>query len=104
MSKQDKYTKAARGRDCTVRAPGCPNNTETTVLAHYRLAGTCGIGMKPNNLQAAWCCDYCHNAIDGRTIIRLDEEALSREELRFMHAEGVFRTIDSLIAEGILKL
>ena len=42
MSKQTKLTKAARGRDCQVRLPGCPNNTETTVLAHYRLAGTCG--------------------------------------------------------------
>lgn len=51
MTKQTKLTKAARGRDCQVRLPGCPNNTETTVLAHYRLAGTCGMGIKPNDLQ-----------------------------------------------------
>ncbi len=96
--KQDKFTKAARGRDCLVRLPGCPNNTETTVLAHYRMAGTCGVGMKPNNLQGAWCDDYCHSRVDGRV-----KSDLSREELRLYHAEGVMRTIDALIREETLK-
>ncbi|WP_170709125.1 nuclease domain-containing protein, partial [Escherichia coli] len=33
--------KAARSRACTVRIPGvCNHNPETSVLAHYRLAGT----------------------------------------------------------------
>ncbi|MFO5541033.1 nuclease domain-containing protein, partial [Klebsiella pneumoniae] len=40
--------KEARGRECTVRIPGhCNGNPETSVLAHYRLAGTCGTGCKP---------------------------------------------------------
>lgn len=95
MSKQDKITKAARGRDCTVRLPGCPNNTETTVLAHYRLAGTCGMGIKPNNLQAAFCCAWCHDRIDGRA-----KYDMPRDEIRLYHAEGVFRTVDILVAEG----
>jgi hypothetical protein len=99
MSKQDKYTKAARGRDCQVRLPGCLNDTQTTVLAHYRLAGTCGTGMKPNNLQGAWCCSYCHDVGDFRRDV-----GLSRNEVRLYLAEGVIRTIDSLISEGILKL
>ncbi|VEI70653.1 82 prophage-derived uncharacterized protein ybcO [Serratia quinivorans] len=35
--------KEAKGRDCQVRMPGiCNFNPETTVLAHYRMAGTCG--------------------------------------------------------------
>lgn len=96
---QNRITKAARGRDCMVRLPGCPNDTETTVLAHYRLAGTCGTGIKPNDLQGAWCDDYCHSQVDGRA-----KSELSREELRLYHAEGCFRTIDALIREGILKL
>lgn len=95
MSRQTKITKAARGRDCTVRLPGCPNDTETTVLAHYRLAGTCGMGIKPNNLQAAHCCAWCHDRIDGRA-----KYDMPRDELRLYHAEGVFRTLDILIAEG----
>lgn len=98
MSKQTKITKAARGRDCQVRLPGCPNDTETTVLAHYRLAGTCGMGMKPNNLQGAWADCYCHDRIDQRA--KCD---MSREELRLHHAEGVMRTIDILTREGVIS-
>lgn len=93
--KQTKLTKAARGRDCTIRLPGCPNNTETTVLAHYRLAGTCGTSMKPNDLQGAWGCSYCHDRVDGRA--KCD---MGREELRLYHAEGVMRTQDQLLREG----
>lgn len=38
--------KAARGRECQVRIPGvCNGNSETSVLAHIRLAGLCGIGL-----------------------------------------------------------
>ncbi len=96
---QNRITKAARGRDCMVRLPGCPNDTETTVLAHYRLAGTCGTGIKPNDLQAAHCCDWCHSRVDGRA-----KSELSREELRLYHAEGCFRTIDTLVREGLIKL
>lgn len=99
MTKQTKLTKAARGRDCQVRLPGCPNNTETTVLAHYRLAGTCGVGIKPNNLQGAWCCDYCHGVCDGRIKA---PEGWTREDIRLAHAEGVMRTIDILIREGVV--
>lgn len=39
--------KAARGRECQVRIPGvCNGNSETSVLAHIRLAGLCGIGKR----------------------------------------------------------
>jgi hypothetical protein len=99
MSRQTKLTKAANGRDCQVRLPGCSNNTETTVLAHYRLAGTCGVGIKPNNLQGAWCCDYCHSVCDGRIKA---PEGMTREDIRLAHAEGVMRTIDILVREGVV--
>lgn len=95
MSKQTKLTKAARGRDCQVRIPGiCNGNPETTVLAHYRMAGTCGVGCKPNDLQGAWACSACHDEIDRRT------RHLSNDEARHAHAEGVMRTQDILIREG----
>ena len=97
---QNRITKAARGRDCMVRIPGvCNGNPETTVLAHYRLAGTCGAGVKPNDLQGAWACSACHDQIDGRS-----EAVYTQDERRLYHAEGVFRTIDILIREGILKM
>jgi len=101
MSKQNRITKAARGRDCQVRLPGCPNDTETTVLAHYRLAGTCGMGIKPNDLQGAWADDYCHGICDSRAT---PPEGMTRDEVRLAHAEGVMRTVDILISEGIVKL
>ncbi|SUH16020.1 putative bacteriophage protein [Salmonella enterica subsp. enterica] len=47
--------KEARGRECQVRIYGvCNGNPETTVLAHYRMAGICGTGMKPDDLIGAW--------------------------------------------------
>lgn len=97
---QNRITKAARGRDCQVRIPGiCNGNPETTVLAHYRLAGTNGMGCKPNDLQGAWACSDCHDAIDVRS-----GSEFSIQELRLMHAEGCFRTLDILIREGLIKL
>lgn len=97
MSKQTKFTKAARGRDCQIRVPGvCNGNSETTVLAHLRMAGTrCGTGLKPHDLRAAWACSSCPDAVDARS-----KTGLTREELRTMHMEGMVRTIDILVSEG----
>lgn len=100
MTKQTKLTKAARDRECQIRYPGCSSECSTTVLAHYRLAGTCGIGIKPNDLQAAWACAYCHDIADGR--LRAPA-VLSRNEVRLFHAEGVMRTQHALIREGKVK-
>ncbi|OCG68463.1 hypothetical protein A9G41_08310 [Gilliamella sp. Nev5-1] len=93
-----RLTKEARGRECTVRLPCCNHNPETTVLAHYRLAGTCGVGIKPNDLQGAWACSACHDEIDRRT------RRFENEFVRLAHAEGVIRTQDTLIKEGKVKL
>ncbi|SCC28462.1 DUF1364 domain-containing protein [Gilliamella intestini] len=93
-----RLTKEARGRECTVRLPCCNHNPETTVLAHYRLAGTCGVGMKPNDLQGAWACSACHDEIDRRTRI------FENEFVRLAHAEGVIRTQGILIKEGKIRL
>ena len=78
----------AKGQPCMIRVAGiCNRNPETTVLAHYRLGGTCGTGMKPPDMRGAWACSACHDAVDGRV-----RSTWSRCELRLMHAEGVFRT------------
>ena len=91
--------KLAQGRDCMIRIGGiCNFNPETTVLAHYRMAGLCGMGIKPNNLQGAWACSACHDACDGRT-----KTAYSRDELRLMHLEGVMRTQQALLLEGAIQ-
>ncbi|EOS92909.1 DUF1364 domain-containing protein [Erwinia tracheiphila] len=98
MSRSVNLRKEAHGRECQMRIPGiCNFNPETTVLAHYRLAGTCGTGCKPDDAQGAWGCDACHSAVDGRI-----KTPYSRDELRLFHAEAVFRTQSILRSEGKL--
>lgn len=89
--------KEARGRNCQVRLPGiCNGNPETTVLAHYRMAGLNGTGMKPDDVIGAWSCSSCHDEIDRRT------RKLEFDVVRLAHAEGVFRTQAILRKEGRL--
>ena len=87
----------ARGRACAVRLPGCLGASETVVLAHYRLSGLCGVGMKPIDLLGAWACASCHDAVDGRK-----PSEMPRDLLRLYHAEGVMRTLAALEREGAI--
>lgn len=90
--------KQAKGRDCMVRLPGiCNHNPETTVLAHARLVGVSGMGMKADDLLGAWACSSCHDAIDRRAHTDLD-----RDYVRLAHLEGMVRTIAALKKEGLI--
>jgi hypothetical protein len=90
--------KEARGRGCMVRLPGvCNHNSETVVLAHVRLAGVSGMGMKSDDLIGAWSCSSCHDAIDRRS-----HADLERDYVRLAHLEGMVRTIAQLRKEGAL--
>lgn len=90
-----KLTKEARGRECQVRLPEiCNGNPETVVLAHYRMSGICGTGMKPDDLLGAWACSGCHDEIDRRT--RLTDAS----DAKLAHLEGVIRTQSMLLKEG----
>ncbi|MGA9618165.1 MAG: DUF1364 domain-containing protein [Serratia proteamaculans] len=92
-----KLTKEAKGRDCQVRLPGiCNFNPETTVLAHFKIPGTCGTSIKPPDSQGAWACSACHDEIDRRT------RHVDKDTVRLCHAEGVMRTQYTLISEGKL--
>lgn len=90
--------KLARGQPCQVRLPGCDGGGETTVLAHYRLAGTCGTGMKPPDICGAWACHHCHDVIDGR---RKPPFGSSRLEVQHAHANAVIRTVLELERMGV---
>ena len=88
--------KNARGRDCMVRIGGvCNHNPETVVLAHL---GGGGMGAKRHDLHGAWCCSNCHDALDGRN----QNHACTPDELKLCHYEGVIRTQEVLIREGVL--
>lgn len=81
-----------------VRLPDiCNHNPETTVLAHIRMAGLSGMGIKADDLLGSWACSSCHDAIDRRSHIDLD-----RDYVRLAHLEGMARTIAQLRKEGIV--
>ena len=90
--------KQAKGRGCMVRIPGvCNHNSETVVLAHVRLTGVSGMGMKAPDILGAWACSACHDAVDRRNHTDLD-----RDYVRLLHLEGMARTIAQLEKEGLL--
>ena len=91
--------KEAKGRGCMVRIFGiCNHNSETVVLAHIRIAGVSGMGMKSPDLIGAWACSACHDELDGRT----RRSGLTRDELRLAHYDGMARTIMQLHKEGLV--
>ena len=69
----------------------CNHNPETTVLAHIRLPGVSGMGLKADDLLGAWACSSCHDAVDRRSNADLD-----RDYVRLAHLEGMVRTIAQL--------
>ena len=90
--------KAARGRECQVRIPGvCNGNSETSVLAHIRLAGLCGTGIKPPDLIATIACSSCHDEIDRRTHL------VDAEYAKECALEGMARTQVIWLKEGKVK-
>ena len=90
--------KEAKGRGCMVRIPGvCDHNSETVVLAHVRLTGVSGMGMKAPDILGAWACSSCHDAVDRR-----NHTDLERDYVRLMHLEGMARTLAQLEKEGLL--
>ena len=91
--------KLARDQECQIRIPGvCCRDDSTVVLAHFRMAGLCGTGKKPSDLIGAWACRSCHDAIDGRI-----KTPYSHDELRLMHLEGMARTLNELVKQGVFS-
>lgn len=86
--------KQARGRGCQVRlAEVCNHNSETVVLAHIRLNGISGFGLKSPDILGAWACSSCHSYIDSH-----HDDATNAA-----FAEGVYRTLNILWREGVLR-
>jgi hypothetical protein len=87
--------KAAAYRPCQVRLQGCMS--EPCVLAHVRLIGISGMGLKAPDALGCHACDNCHRAYDQRG----RGEAADEVELAFLR--GVMRTQATLIKEGLIK-
>ena len=91
--------KSAKGKDCTLCLPGCQNNTETVVLCHLRMFGGGGMGLKPSDLESAYGCFDCHQAIDSR-----DKCPVPKPELYEYLLRALIRTHRIMRAKGILMM
>ena len=58
--------KSAKGKDCYLKvADVCNGNPETTILAHFRWLGDCGMGNKPPDEQGCPACSSCNTWTDS---------------------------------------
>jgi hypothetical protein len=91
--------KLARGRECQIRLENiCSGDPTTVVLAHLRMPGLSGMGIKSPDLLAAYACSSCHDACDRRSHMEL-----AHVYVRLAFFEGMARTQALLIKEGVLK-
>lgn len=97
MAKQTKITKSARNQECQIRIPGyCNGNSETVVLCHL---GGAGMGRKGSDIHAAYGCSSCHDVVDHR-----DSCAFTDELIKVWFHEGIFRTQQILLDNGLIKI
>jgi hypothetical protein len=93
--------KKAAGEPCLIRVPDfCRRDDAYTVLAHVRMIGISGMGMKAPDVLAALGCDRCHDVCDGRDWTFLC--ALTPDQRRLLLLEGVTRTIARRIEQGYI--
>lgn len=84
----------ARDKPCQIRLPGvCNFDPATTVLAHYRLIGISGMGMKSPDLIGAHACSSCHSYVDSH----------HDDATKVAFLEGVLRTQSALVKDNIVK-
>ena len=89
----------AKGRECQIRIPGiCSGDPTTTVLAHLRMVGVSGMGIRSEDVLGSHACHRCHDVVDFRV-----SAPFTRDEIKLMHHEGVARTISLLVSERLLK-
>lgn len=92
--------KVARGRQCQVRSPVCCGDPEQVILAHLRMVGISGMGLKAPDFLGAHCCFTCHTLVDTG---RYGELELPREECELLFLRGMARTQALLFKEGLIK-
>lgn len=89
----------ARDQDCYIRLPDCNGDPATTVLAHIRVVGISGMGLKAPDLLACPACSNCHDLVDGRARMA----NLTRDDVQLAHLRGIMRWQARLIRDGKVK-
>jgi len=99
MRTPKKIMDAARNEECTLQiVEVIYHDPETTVAAHLP-DGSGGSNKLTGPLSLAFACGECHSIIDGRT-----KSKISREDKEFYMRRGMMRTINRLIAKGLVKI
>ena len=97
-----RITESARNEMCQIRIPGvCSHDPATTVLCHAggSAAGK-GMWQKAPDYLGAYGCSRCHDVVDHRVPV---PHGMTRDDIKLMFAEGVFRTQILLEKKGLLK-
>jgi len=96
---QTKITKSARGEDCSLQIfPYCSQNPEETILAHIN-SGSKGIGKKSEDWFSVYSCSVCHDIIDKRRFVDLQDDEILQCIIWGMH-----RTWLKFIEKGLIKI
>ncbi len=100
-----RITESARGEQCQIRIPFvCNRLNDTVVFCHGNgSAAGKGIGMKSPDYLGAYGCSSCHDVVDHRVAPPAQVRHLTRDDIRLMFAEGIFRTQRILEEKGLLK-
>lgn len=83
---------SAEGERCTF----CGRRDDTVVFCHGPRMGMAGMGQKMHDWWGAYGCGECH--------LGLDQHILSWENELTLWMTGIPKTIERLIAKGIIQL
>ena len=86
---------SARGERCALMLDCCNGDPETTIYAHLRFFNHGGVSTKPHDLLGVYACSACHDALDGRTRVNWEWDAVLR---------ALMSTLVSLSHKGIIKM
>ena len=94
-----KIRASARGEACTFRIPGvCNHNPETTVLCHLPDESR-GMGIKADDISAAYGCSACHDVVDGRA-----KTGWTKADMEFFMRRAQTRTLRRLVEKGLIEV
>ncbi|QDQ25307.1 DUF1364 domain-containing protein [Chitinimonas arctica] len=90
---------SAQGEDCTFQIAGiCQGRTDTVVLCHLPDESH-GMGLKADDISAAFGCWECHDVVDGRV-----RHAFAPGEKDWYLRRAQSRTLRRWVALGLVKV
>ena len=97
-----RITESARMEQCQIRIPGvCSHDPETVVFCHANgSAAGKGMWQKSADYLGAYGCYRCHQVVDHAV---KPPNHYTRDDIKLMFAEAIFRTQRILEEKGLLK-